>query len=73
MGDFGGARGLYHLRAVLMHCQVEVITPQCSVARASGAFDEDGGFKEEHSRRSMETVCRTLIERAAMFSRRIAP
>ena len=72
-GAFGGARGLYHLRAVLMHCQVEVITPQCSVARASGAFDEDGGFKEEHSRRSMETVCRTLIERAAMFSRRIAP
>ena len=72
-GGFGGARGLYHLRAVLMHCQVEVITPQCSVARASGAFDEDGGFKEEHSRRSMETVCRTLIERAAMFSRRIAP
>ena len=72
-GAFGGARGLYHLRAVLMHCQVEVITPQCSVARASGAFDEDGGFKEEHSRKSMETVCRTLIERAAMFSRRIAP
>ena len=72
-GAFGGTRGLYHLRAVLMHCQVEVITPQCSVARASGAFDEDGGLKEEHSRRSMETVCRTLIERAAMFSRRIAP
>ncbi len=70
-GAFGGARGLYHLRAVLMHCKVEVITPQCSVAKASGAFDEDGGFKEERSRRSMETVCQTLMERAVMFSRRV--
>src|SRR5688572_8317432 len=41
-GAFAGARGLYHLRAVLMHCQVEIITPQCSIARASGAFDEAG-------------------------------
>ena len=72
-GAFGGARGLYHLRAVLMHCKVEVITPQCSVARAHDAFDEDGQFKEEHSRKSMETVCRTLMERAVMFSTRLAP
>lgn len=70
-GAFAGARGLYHLRAVLMHCQVEIITPQCSIARASGAFDEDGEFKEEHSKKSMATVCRTLIERANMLSTRI--
>lgn len=25
-GNFAGIRGLYHLRAVLMNCQVEVIT-----------------------------------------------
>ena len=70
-GAFAGARGLYHLRAVLMHCQVEIITPQCSIARASGAFDEDGELKEEHSKKSMATVCRTLIERASMLSTRI--
>lgn len=70
-GAFAGARGLYHLRAVLMHCQVEIITPQCSIARASGAFDEDGELKEEHSKKSMATVCRTLIERANMLSTRI--
>jgi chromate reductase len=70
-GAFAGARGLYHLRAVLMHCQVEIVTPQCSIARASGAFDEDGELKEEHSRKSMATVCRTLIERANMLSTRI--
>ncbi|MCX7305560.1 MAG: NAD(P)H-dependent oxidoreductase [Hyphomicrobiales bacterium] len=70
-GNFAGMRGLYHLRAVLMACQVEVITPQCSVARAAEAFDDDGQFREERLRYQMETVCRTLIERAAMMSTRI--
>lgn len=70
---FGGARGLYHLRAVLMACRAEIITPQCSVARASDAFDEEGGFRDERLRQSMETVCRTLIERALMLSTRVEP
>lgn len=70
-GNFAGMRGLYHLRAVLMACQVEVITPQLSVARASEAFDEDGQLREERLRHQLETVCRTLIERAAMLSTRI--
>jgi chromate reductase len=69
-GNFAGIRCLYHLRAVLMACRVEVITPQCSVARAAGAFDENGQFREERLRHQMETVCRTLIERAVMFSTR---
>jgi len=72
-GNFAGMRGLYHLRAVLMACQVEVITPQCSVPRASEAFDEDGQFREERLRHQMETVCRTLIERATMLSTRVEP
>lgn len=70
-GNFAGIRGLYHLRAVLMACQVEVVTPQCSVARAGEAFDEEGQFREERLRRQMETVCRALIERAAMMSARM--
>lgn len=72
-GNFAGVRALYHLRAVLMACQVEVISPQCSVGRASEAFDEEGQFREERLRHQMETVCRTLIERAAMMSRRVEP
>lgn len=72
-GNFAGVRGLYHLRAVLMNCQVEVITPQCSVARAGEAFDEAGELREERLQRLMETVCRTLIERAAMLSQRVEP
>ena len=72
-GNFAGVRGLYHLRSVLMACHVEVITPQCSVARAAEAFDEDGQFREERLRHQMETVCKALIERAAMMSTRIDP
>jgi NAD(P)H-dependent FMN reductase len=72
-GNFAGIRGLYHLRSVLMNCQVEVITPQCSVARASDAFDENGDFREERLRHGMENVVRTLIERARMLSTRVDP
>lgn len=71
-GNFAGVRGLYHLRAVLMNCGVEVVTPQCSVARAQEAFDDNGDFREEKLRRMMTKVCSTLIERAAMFSGRRA-
>ena len=70
-GAFAGVRGLYHLRAVLMNLQAEIITPQCSVPRAQDAFDEEGGFKDEHLRIRMRTVCTTLIERARMLSTRI--
>ncbi|PSJ62412.1 NADPH-dependent FMN reductase [Mesorhizobium soli] len=70
-GNFGGARGLYHLRSVLMNCQVEIITPQCSVAHASEAFDENGQFKDEQLRKRMELVAGTLIERARMLSTRV--
>jgi NAD(P)H-dependent FMN reductase len=69
-GSFGGARGLYHLRAVLMACRVEVITQQCVVARAGTAFDEEGNFREERLRQSMETLCGALIEHARFFSAR---
>lgn len=71
--DFAGARGLYHLRAVLMACGVEVITPQCSVAQAGVAFDENGQFRDERLRQSMQGVCGTLIERTMMLSTRLNP
>jgi len=70
-GNLGGIRCLYHLRAVLMNCQVEIITPQCSVSRAHEAFDENGDLKEERLRKTMQNVCSTLIERARMLSVRM--
>ena len=70
-GAFAGMRGLYHLRAVLMACHVEMITPQCSVPRAKEAFDADGQFHDERLRHAMDTVCRRLIEQAALLTTRI--
>lgn len=69
-GNLAGIRGLYHLRAVLMNCQVEVITPQCSVARAGDAFDDQGNLKDERAQKMMDKVCMTLIERARLLSTR---
>ncbi len=69
-GNFAGVRCLNHLRAVLVACQVEVISPQCSVPRAQDAFDDNGEFKEERLRKAMTHVCRTLIERADWLSMR---
>lgn len=69
-GNFGGIRGLYHLRAVLMNCRVEVITPQCSVSRAHEAFHDDGEFREERLKKMMGHVCATLIDRARMMRTR---
>jgi chromate reductase len=70
-GVFAGLRGLYHLRAVLMACGTEVITPQCSIGHASKAFDENGAFVDERARHQMETLCRVLVERAAQMSKRV--
>lgn len=70
-GNFAGVRAIIHLRGVLVHCQAEVITPQCSVPRAQEAFGEDGNFMEERLRKAMSRVCRVLIERAMLLSKRL--
>ncbi|WP_312795287.1 NAD(P)H-dependent oxidoreductase [Tianweitania sp.] len=72
-GAFAGMRGLYHLRAVLMAVGAEVITPQCSIAHASKAFDENGALVDERSNRQMDTTCRVLVERAIQLSKRVEP
>lgn len=72
-GHFAGIRSANHLRAVLSHIQMEVISPQVSVPNGSEAFDENGEFKEERLRKGMERLCRALIERAALLSTRVEP
>ncbi|PSH67169.1 MULTISPECIES: NADPH-dependent FMN reductase [Phyllobacterium] len=61
-GNFGGARGLYHLRSVLMNVGTQIITEQCSVIRAHQAFAEDGSFLDDHTAKSMQRVCQSLID-----------
>ncbi|TIQ30448.1 MAG: NAD(P)H-dependent oxidoreductase [Mesorhizobium sp.] len=70
-GKFAGIRCINHLRAVLVRCQMEVITPECSVSRANEAFAEDGQFRDARLQQSMERLCRTLIETSRMLSVRI--
>ena len=72
-GHFAGIRSANHLRAVLSHIQMEVISPQVSVPNGAEAFDEDGNFRQERLVKGMERVCRTLIERARLLSTRIEP
>jgi len=69
-GHWGGIRSAAHLRQVLAHIQADVIAPQCQVPNAGEAFDEDGEFREERLRKSMEHVCRTLALRAWQLSAR---
>ncbi len=70
-GKFAGIRCINHLRAVLVRCQMEVITPECSVPEADRAFAEDGQFRDDRLHQSMERLCRTLIETSRMLSTRI--
>ncbi|WP_310325921.1 NAD(P)H-dependent oxidoreductase [Aminobacter aminovorans] len=72
-GYFAGIRSATHLRAVLSHIQMEVISPQVSVPHGSEAFDDNGEFREERLRKGMQRLCHALIERATMMSRRVEP
>ncbi|MER8545695.1 NADPH-dependent FMN reductase [Mesorhizobium sp. M0684] len=70
-GPFGGIRCINHLRAVLVRCRMEVVTPECSVPEGGNAFDDEGKFRDERLSQSMEHLCRTLIETSRMLSTRI--
>ncbi len=65
-GNFGGARGLYHLRSVMMNVGTQIITEQCSVIHADQAFAEDGSFRDDRTAKSMQRVCQSLIDHARM-------
>ncbi|MFA6156752.1 NADPH-dependent FMN reductase [Mesorhizobium sp.] len=72
-GHFAGIRCINHLRAVLVRCQMEVVAPECSVPDGAEAFDESGNFRDERLLKSMEHLCRTLIETSRMLSTRTEP
>jgi chromate reductase len=70
-GHFAGIRSANHLRAVLAHCQMEVIAAQVSVPNGADAFDADGNFRAERLTKGMQRLCRSLIEHALAFSTRV--
>lgn len=72
-GRFAGIRAINHLRAVLVRCRMEVVTPECSVPAGADAFDDGGDFRDENLKRAMEHLCRTLTDTASLLSRRLEP
>jgi len=72
-GQFAGIRAINHLRAVLVGCQMEVISPECSVPNGGEAFAEDGSFRNDRHLYAMQEVCETLLQRARMLSMRMDP
>lgn len=69
-GHFAGIRSANHLRAILSHIGMEVIAAQCSVPNGGDAFDADGNFVEERHGKSMQNLCRSLVEKARLLTDR---
>jgi chromate reductase, NAD(P)H dehydrogenase (quinone) len=64
-GHFAGVRAISHLRAVLAHVGLQVVSEQVSVANGQDAFDEMGRLKDERAQANLERSVRSLIEHAA--------
>jgi chromate reductase len=62
-GGYGGLRGLYHLRAVMMMLNTQIISEQCSVSQAHQAFNEDGAFRDERTAKMLSRVCSSLLSK----------
>jgi chromate reductase, NAD(P)H dehydrogenase (quinone) len=61
-GAFAGIRGLVHLRAVAINVGMTVISEQCSISKASEAFDESGNLKNQRSNDALARVATTLTQ-----------
>ncbi len=61
-GAFGGVRGLYHVRSVLMNVGAQIVTEQCAISGAREAFDDNGMPKNERQLKLLQKACRALLE-----------
>jgi chromate reductase, NAD(P)H dehydrogenase (quinone) len=65
-GSFAGIRAISHLRDILVHIGVQVVSQQCSVPDAQSAFDEAGQLKDDRTYANLEKSIRTLFDMASM-------
>ena len=68
-GALAGIRGLVHLRAVAMNIGMTVISEQCSIAKASEAFDDGGQLRDARSQAALSKVANTLIQMCRALGR----
>lgn len=60
---FGGARGVLHLRQVLMALDMQVVAlPELNVSNAKDAFDADGILKDEVLRERLSKLINKLVQ-----------
>ena len=65
-GTFAGIRAIAHLRSILAHVGIQVVSEQCSVPNAQTAFDDMDRFHDDRVRKNLESSIRSLIDMAAM-------
>jgi len=66
-GGLGGIRVLSHARDNLVSVGADTITPQLAVGNAQGAFTSDNQLANERARNLLQTLCKTLIDRAQHY------
>lgn len=67
-GPFGGVRGLYHLRAILVSLGAEVLSQQIVIPHANAAFDADGRLLDAHQAGQVDKLAARLVDVAARLS-----
>jgi len=64
-GGLGGVRGLDHLRAVLNHMGMAVVTLQAAIPAGHEAFHDNGSILDASQHAEVESVGRAVAERAS--------
>ena len=69
-GNYGGMRGLIHLRGILVNLGALVISEQLALANVDRALDENDLIKDDRMRRILNSMVKSIVEKAALFSTR---
>lgn len=64
-GNFAGIRAIIHLRSILSHIGLQVISEQVSVPKAQEAFDGMDRIADDRVRQNLERAVKSLSEHAA--------